>query len=482
MDNKKHIDRLFQEKLKDFEAIPDSSVWDNINKELHKEDKERRVIPFWWRFGGVAAGLVLLITLGIGLQSDKETTNNNTNDSIVNTDVKEIKENTSVKEHSTEIINSSIEHESAIVTNNENANTVLKNKNSSKAIISANNKVDGSKLITPKNALTQNTSKNKNTLANNNIENNNNTSLSKESIKEIINNSTKAVGAVIANNETVSAKEELLKNDNEIDEDKEDLFEALEDKKDALTKEEEDKFKRWSVASNIAPVYFNTLGEGSSIHEQFNNNSKTGDINMSYGVSASYAVTKKLKVRTGINKVNLGYSTNNVVIYENIQPISLDGGDATFRNIKLNAVGANLSLISANTFSLALTPESLSNNLKASLDQKLGFIEVPLELEYNILDKKFGINVIGGFSALFLNDNEVYSVLEGESTLLGKATNINSTSYSANLGLGLDYKISKKLDLNLEPVFKYQINTFNNTSGDFRPYFIGIYSGLKFKF
>jgi hypothetical protein len=90
--------------------------------------------------------------------------------------------------------------------------------------------------------------------------------------------------------------------------------------------------------------------------------------------------------------------------------------------------------------------------------------------------------VIGGFSTLFLNENEIYSVVEGNRTLLGEANNINDMSYSANFGLGLNYHISDKLKLNLEPMFKYQINTFNNTSGDFQPYFIGVYSGFSFKF
>ena len=93
-----------------------------------------------------------------------------------------------------------------------------------------------------------------------------------------------------------------------------------------------------------------------------------------------------------------------------------------------------------------------------------------------------GFSIIGGFSALFLSNNEIYSVNKGQGSLLGKATNVNNTSYSANLGLGLDYKISKKVKLNLEPVFKYQLNTFNNTSGDFKPYFIGVYTGFSFKF
>ena len=241
----------------------------------------------------------------------------------------------------------------------------------------------------------------------------------------------------------------------------------------------EEEFERWKAASNIAPVYFNTLGKGSSIHPQFNNNSKTGNINISYGVSGSYAINKKLSVRAGVNKVNLGYSTNNVVVFNNI---GVSSDTQLLRNIDFNQTAQNLSFISAEEFNFVQVPSVLSNVIDSSVEQKLGFIEVPLELEYNISDKKTSINIIGGFSALFLNDNEVYSVIEGESTLLGKATNINNTSFSANLGLGFDFKITDKFNFNLEPVFKYQLNTFNNTSGDFKPYFIGVYSGLSFKF
>ena len=94
------------------------------------------------------------------------------------------------------------------------------------------------------------------------------------------------------------------------------IEDILNETKDII--EEEERLNRWSVTPNAAPVYFNTLGEGSSIDSQFNNNTKTAETNMSYGISASYAVNKKLSIRSGINKVNLGYNTNNVVVYETI--------------------------------------------------------------------------------------------------------------------------------------------------------------------
>ena len=69
MNNKKNIDRLFQEKFRDFEANPSEDFWNNIEAKLD-EKKRKRVIPFWWKFSGVAA--VFLIGILIGNQVLKD--------------------------------------------------------------------------------------------------------------------------------------------------------------------------------------------------------------------------------------------------------------------------------------------------------------------------------------------------------------------------------------------------------------------------
>ena len=56
---KKNIDKLFQEKFNDFEEIPDEKVWDAISASLDKKNS-RKVIPFWWKLGGVAALLAIM--------------------------------------------------------------------------------------------------------------------------------------------------------------------------------------------------------------------------------------------------------------------------------------------------------------------------------------------------------------------------------------------------------------------------------------
>ena len=64
MSEKKHIDRIFQEKLKDLEVAPDNAVWEKINTQLNKVKNNRKVIPIWWKLGGIAAALILLFTIG----------------------------------------------------------------------------------------------------------------------------------------------------------------------------------------------------------------------------------------------------------------------------------------------------------------------------------------------------------------------------------------------------------------------------------
>ena len=61
MNDKKNIERLFQEKFKDFEVLPPNNAWDNIASKLEdsNKNKKRRIIPNWLKASGVAASLIL---------------------------------------------------------------------------------------------------------------------------------------------------------------------------------------------------------------------------------------------------------------------------------------------------------------------------------------------------------------------------------------------------------------------------------------
>jgi hypothetical protein len=119
--------------------------------------------------------------------------------------------------------------------------------------------------------------------------------------------------------------------------------------------------------------------------------------------------------------------------------------------------------------------------LPGEINQQFGFIEVPLEIEYNLVDRKIGINLIAGGSSLFLDENSIKVNTNNQNTRIGEANNINKVSFSTNVGVGLDYKLTDSFQLNLEPIFKYQLDTFDDAPG-VRPFYFGVYSGISFNF
>ena len=498
MSDKKHIDRLFQEKLKDFEAVPNDAIWESIELKLHEKKRKRQVIPIWWQIAGVAAVLALLFTIGNQVFNNS-LDKNNTVQPIVNIENKD-----DSTDSSKELNNSSNnQNENVVITepNNEALNT---ESTSEESVSKSPEKTISIANTNSKSNIGKGTQKS-NTVLNKPISNSNNESkiASNTNVKDATINSTSTISgqtkinnvqkkpetdALIGNPENDiknsvvdnDSKTEFLELNDENAKESETIEDAIAQVNNIDEKEENEKLSRWDISTNVAPVYFNSFGNESTIDEQFTGNSKSGEINFSYGINSGYAVNKKLKIRAGINKVNLGYNINNVNINGGIMAslkANIKSGAKTSSGKTDNSNGLN-----AQNLSYDIVPDLLASNFQTSLNQELGFIEVPLEIEYAILNKKIGINVISGFSALFLDNNNIYSIIDGEKVLLGEAQNINGTSYSANFGLGLNYNFSEKIKLNLEPTFKYQINTFQDTSSNFQPYFIGIYTGLSYKF
>ena len=245
---------------------------------------------------------------------------------------------------------------------------------------------------------------------------------------------------------------------------------------------------RWSLGPNIAPVYFDAVGQGSPIHSAFNQNTKSGNTSLSYGLSVAYQVNKKFKVRSGVHKVNYGYETDDVAFTSTLDVSSSEkikniNYTPTAKNLIVDSETATFSSLSSPLNELALEVGGVDENARTgAMGQQLGYIEVPLEVDYAVIDRKFGLNIVGGISSLFLLDNSVTLTSGSLITEVGEANNINDLNFSTNIGFGVNYKFTPMIQMNIEPMFKYQLNTFSEVSGDFRPYSVGIYSGLNFKF
>ncbi|GAL65505.1 hypothetical protein [Jejuia pallidilutea] len=343
MGDRKHIDRLFQERFKDFEAHPDDAVWDNIKAKLNEKKKKRRVIPIWWRYAGAAALLLLMFTTGTLLlnnsnteqitpqivdtekKGEKETTNNksqNINSTIVNDANTPVISN--VKENKVESTQPSNTYKTVI----ENP---LKSTKHSPSVANSNNTKDvintktSSGVSKNKALLKKDTPKNIAYNSKNKIEEKNNSTLKNKT--DIIDNevhsptqNSTAIAAAIKNSKTDTASNNNKKKEttevatNNPKEKPQSIEDAIEENKLLLEEENTEvaTSNKWSIAPNAAPVYFSSLGKGSTIGADFNENSKSGEVNMSYGLNASYALNNRLTIRSGINRVNLGYNTNDV--------------------------------------------------------------------------------------------------------------------------------------------------------------------------
>ncbi len=521
MGEKKRIDRLFQEHFKDFEMTPDPALWTNIEAQLGNTKKKRRIIPIWWRYAGTAAALAILLSIGAySMFNDTSPTalpkivlepDSKTSTKAVRTEKHILKHKTSQKEvpnkvaaarttisdvttkatpqtsTSSKTSNSTVAHSNKApsYTNIPNISKNTSVKAASKSKTTNTNKIAATNTTTPTVTHSKTTSSHLNgtvtpqhNVATNKTRPSQNLNTIASHANTVALSTDNAEAITTTTNDSIAAPkqvsiEEAIAATNAIENKDEELSPTIENK--------------WRVAPNVAPVYFNSLSHnGSALNAQFDNNSKSGEVNLSYGINASYALNKKVTIRSGINRINLGFNTNDVIALRNNVP-----SDFALNNLEsipnLPPPPADAIATENNTVSL-LSAESVnanrilnSNATTTSINQSFDFIEVPLEIEYALSSKRLGVSLIGGFSSFFLNNANASSEIDGQVTDLEPTNNINKTSYSANLGLGLNYKISKKIDFNLEPLFKYQINTFRTTSGNFQPFIIGVYTGFGIK-
>ncbi|WP_333876318.1 outer membrane beta-barrel protein [Flavobacterium sp.] len=514
MSERKNIDRLFQEKFKDFEVQPTEEVWIGLESKL-REKKRKRVIPFWWKLSGVAALLIFgfLITRSFWVGSAVPRTpivqqdNSDVESNKQSSDTPAPNNPSKIELPTTENTVATTEHSSEKKSNTHlksatpkkasvhRVKTSIAEEKSVKHRVSKNKgKAKESQLTTDKisnnareNGLAENTTKNENTHPekgisqphndNQSIVNADEKNLRKELNLDIL-KETKDSKALLAETDK-KPQDSILKTGIA-----QNPLEELLHKKDS-PQEKAAKQSRWQITSNVAPVFLGSTSNGSPIDSILVNNGKSYNTGIGFGLGVSYAVNKKLSVRTGLNKFNMSYNTNDIVFFADMQSRGLQNVKASVHGAMIhieNSVSPASASLTASENELLPFENSFAHKNKGSILQEMGYLEMPVEVTYALVDKRFGLKIIGGFSTLFLQNNEVSLTSGNRSTYLGEATNLNDVHFSTNLGLGLKYGFMKSFEFNLEPTFKYQINTFSTDSGNFKPYLFGIYSGFSYKF
>ncbi len=255
------------------------------------------------------------------------------------------------------------------------------------------------------------------------------------------------------------------------------------------------KSERWSITALASPTYYSRFSSDNAITKQL---AATEQPLISYsgGVAVSYKINKRVTIQTGLYYSSLGQTVDGVNSYAGFKPYGNAKGD---HNFEVLTTSGTVYTKNADVFLIGTGPATkiqtgFTNDVfdpkKASLEflnstiiQNFRYLELPVVLRYKIIDKAVDINLVGGISYNLLVNNSVYTKIGGTKYPIGTTEGLSLFSLSSSLGMGMEYNLSNKISLNLEPTFRYYLNPFNEVTGSKNhPYSFGVFSGLSYKF
>lgn len=465
MEDKK-IDRIFQEKLKDLEITPNLEIWENIEKELTKK-KKRKTIPFWWFLSGASASIVLFFILF-------STNNDNNNHIKENIIVSPKKIDNIVEENKIKFI-----EETFITEKNNNKkinNTVIVEskvieKERKKEVVKRREKVNTGEEFLKGYSFNQ-----------------------KIAMKKF--NEKKEV---VKREEKVNTVEEFLKDNsssqkiatkkfnkefkNKTKESKKVAFKAIVEKS-KIKKENIDK--KWGISPVVGIIVSNSLSKASSLNKKLNNNTLSSDGTIAYGLKISYNISDKWSVQSGVQVQKNIFNTENVGLVSATASFNEESNIDFKDNRSLNFISLEtISGTNSQSDTPATNPEIINGEAidVGVLQQTYNYIEIPIEAKYLIhTSKNLKMKIVSGFSTLFLTKNVVTAKTSTFNTELGEANNLNNLNFSGNVGLDFTIQLSKNINININPMFKAHMNMFSKESNGFKPYNVGVYSGLRYEF
>ena len=388
------------------------------NIESKLQKKKRRIIPFWWYYSGIAA----LLILGFLLFPFQDKTSKLP---VIITDIKTQK--TTVNK-----IDSITKQKNSI----ENK-TIIAEKEEKIIPVSNTTKKKNKRLFIKKN------------------------SIEKTFLTEIVSNKThkhtKKDIPKIVEKDTIT----LLKKDSSRISKKIDIRTYLAKKDSTLLVKKNNK--KWAIAPMIGVLNSNSFNNTAS-------ENTSGKNSFSFGIQIEYKLAENWTIQSGVHQQEIGFRSNQfsaIAALNGVQSINFNENNS-------------LSTLDSEQIENDLFRENKEFN--GNLEQVFGYIEIPVEVKYSFINtKKFNTQIVVGFSSLFLNENEI-DISAQSITEMASANNLNTVNFSGNFGFDFNFSFTKKVLLNLNPMFKTQVNTFNNNSANFTPYYIGIYTGLKYTF
>lgn len=251
--------------------------------------------------------------------------------------------------------------------------------------------------------------------------------------------------------------------------------------------------KRFLVGASMSPaVGFSRTGNNQRMAELISGERSRPAY--STGVTVGYKISDRLTIQSGIGMASIGQTISDVNVYaglsdfyavkssylysvETASGTILAGNTDLYLTDSRDRVGTLVQGNMADPSKYELT------QVGSEIQQVFRYLEMPVVLRYKLIDRKLGLNLSGGVAYGLLVDNAAYTG-EGSGLIrVGHTEGINLHNISSQLGLGMEYDLSRKITFNLEPVFRYYMTPLSDISGSlYKPYSVGFWSGFSFKF
>lgn len=265
----------------------------------------------------------------------------------------------------------------------------------------------------------------------------------------------------------------------------------------------------WIVGAHLSPGYSSqSVNHDEQYAQKMTYSGGNGGGNVGGGLSVQYKTGKRLRVESGIYYSQNGQSSNNslrgLFRYDLSSsdyyagPENVNNVEPGFSNIvqldndgiAMNSTAGVIKMRSTPKGAIVATNAELSNtkyantlNTDGEFSQVFEFVEIPFYVRYSVLDKRFGIEVMGGLNAGLVVGNRAYINNNYGKQNIGSTADISTVNLSGTVGVGMNYLLGKHLSLAVEPRFNYYLNSINfNPEVNFRPYRIGVFTGFYYEF
>ena len=228
-------------------------------------------------------------------------------------------------------------------------------------------------------------------------------------------------------------------------------------------------------------IYSSNARNGRGIN--YSDGHMTGVMNLGGGLRVAVSTNKRFSFQTGVF-----YSTMGQKYVDDSDDLSVAAYYLTNdKNFSCRTPLGNIRKRKSSKKSDIQLYESLALDGSAYLPEKLehvlGTVEIPLQVRYRINDNKLSFSLLGGLSGGFVVNNRVYLEKTGQKENLGSVEEIRKMILSSDLGIGIQYPISRKVKMMFEPGFRYYLQSVSkNHAINYKPYTFTLSTGLGIEF